>query len=216
MKERTKIENKGFGLGYVCGCLLFSGHIGYNERSGNYIVSFKNRNKDAVRVFASFLEEIAGKKPAFEGGSGGGACTVRLYSKDAVKFLKTVCEENVVLKQCQDSAFRAGFLRAVADNKISFRSRVSGKRTRVSMRVFSSRSTRLAIIKDALFMEGISSSIYKTGKQFCLDIEGRSKISAFAEKIGFYEKRKEIKAKRLLEQTVHSEAESGEVYVNST
>jgi len=191
-------------VGYVCGSIYGGGHIIENKKYGNYAVLFETKNKQLADVFLERLNVFSKKKGKIHVKKRLSSKTSRrsfvatLYSKDDVKMLRllgVVKNKNTLPKICYNNEeFLLFFIRGFFDSKATVRERVVSGKKRVSIRVFFVKERVLRELKGLLEKMGIRGIVYKSGKCYCLDIEGRAKIKRFMDAIGFdnIEKRKRI------------------------
>lgn len=109
------------------------------------------------------------------------------------------------------------FLRKAFDDKGFVRVRVrvkSGKKTKVrNVRLSSPDAVFVGKVKEELALMGIKALMYPIGKSFCIDIEGKMKVSMFHDLVGFSD---EGKKQQLVAALMPLSLEMVEGDVNST
>ncbi len=205
------------GLAYVCGCLYAAGSVAHDRRTGNYVVSLETSSRDVAEAFASCFNCFSSKQATVRE-SGRGSFAVRVYSKKDVQLIMSLGFREGVPEECfRDSGFRRAFLRGVLDSKATIRKRVASGKRRVTTRIFSTKEEILRALQELFRKEGISSSVYRTGRQLCLDIDGKAKNRSVLERIGFFNRNKENELRAWISESgVNPALRGDEVYMNST
>jgi len=188
---------KEFVFGYISGAICSKGSIIYNKKKSVYMISFETGDKDLFNIFTEFW------KSAFDG-------DYRTYEKNSgslIRLIFRVYNERVARRFYYKYGFRTdshnwkiptvikskedlrGFLSGFFDSGCYIRWRIrerGGKREKVrNIRIVSPNKGGLIAIKNALSGFGISPMIYSSGKNFCLDIEGKMKLELFEKRIKF-------------------------------
>ena len=180
--------------GFVCGALCGGGNVTWSEKFGNYCISIKSKNKEFIDMFFLSLSNITSKPKKY---SLGDTYIVCLYGKEEVgNFLEKwknrfgVYKWSVPKIAYKDPTFRRGFLCGFFEAGSRIRVRFRGKVKIRSIRTVSINLNGLKEVKNLLLKEGIDPLIYRTGKYWCLEIEGKRRTSMFYRKIGYVTKRK--------------------------
>ena len=195
--------------GFVCGVLCGSGHISIGS-NGNYSVSLETKSKDMAVIFRENLHKVMSKRPKLceydklYKNKRHTAYLVSVYGKKAVlkfadkySFRKSPARQWKVPGQAfKNRRFRIGFLRGFFDSKgtiiIRIKSRKSGI-NKTPRKTFKTRNIRAAStnkrgleqVRELLELEGIKSMLYRAGRCFVLDIEGKTRLALFGDKINF-------------------------------
>jgi len=189
-------------LGYICGMLVAKGRI---NRKGDFYLSLETSDKEILETATkklSLLDQIKvnrRKRGSFESFliivRGNGVKIIDSYHLSTGRH-----EWNVPSQTFTSRDFRVSFLKAFFDfsGTIKVRKRIGGQKERV-MKVSSINQEGLNNIKMLLNMEGIKSMIYKSGKGFVLEINGKKNLENFLEKIGLEKESK----KELLEKILN-------------
>ncbi len=189
--------------GFVCGSLCGGGSVCCSKKTGNYSFTLRTSDKQFADVFLLSLSNISQTEPKVREAKKGGKTryTVQLYGKKTVKRLlkkwnnRFGTRDWTVPDMAYDSKrFRRGFLSGFFEVKgyIRVRFRGSGKkRTKVrNVRVKSVNHKGLKEVEALLSLEDVDCNIYKSGKCWCLDIEGKRRVSKFHNRVGFATKDK--------------------------
>lgn len=177
-----------FGLGYVCGVLCGKGYL------DKYRISLETKDIELAKSFQKMLHEIVKKEPKIRQYE-------RFYRKKYITYIVSVYGKAIVsdlkktLKESGthtwraprdafiDSLFRKGFLQGYFDSEGYIR--ISGDKKRANIRVTSINQNGLEDIRSLLRLEGIESMIYPSGRYFVLDVQGKTRLTLFKDRIDF-------------------------------
>ena len=188
-------------LGYICGMLIAKGRI---NRKRNFYLSIETSDKELLEIAVKKLSILGQvkinkrKRGDFESFlvvmRGDAARTISSYGINTGRYEWNVPSQAFTLRD-----FRINFTKAFFDfsGTIKARKRKNGYKERV-MKVSSVNKEGLTGVKALLEMEGIKSVLYKSGKFFVLEINGKTRLENFLEKIGLEKKSKVDLLKKIL------------------
>jgi len=170
------MEDFGFVVGWLCG----RGSVVYDEKHGNYYLTFRKVDEHLIRK----LESVYGKFTKLKK-------EVRVYGKHFVKEVlkmigdgKSWCVPNLAFSH---EGFRRGFLMGYFHVRGKFRLRirvVGGKKVRSYILYVNDVNLKgLRGVKKLLEMEGIKSLLFKTGVCYRLEIHGKTWVELFKRKV---------------------------------
>jgi len=186
---------------YLCGLLCAAGRIELNEKVGNYYISLGTSRWELVRVFSDALRKCVGKPRVYTSVKEHG--NESRISYRVVKYGKGVVEAfvsrwgvvagtgswNVPVRCVDDRELGVLFLRGFFDCegvvthyvKKTKRGRHKIRRVRCT----SVNRKGLEGVRSLLKGIGVRSSLYSSGSYFCLDVEGKTRLDAFRNRVGF-------------------------------
>lgn len=191
-------ESREFMLGYIFGTLCSKGIISYEEKKSKYMISFSTMDKGLFEVFTFFWEiVIKGSYNTYKSIHNGKERLIfRSYDKKTARRLfynyglrtgAARWKAPAIINENTESA--KGFLSGSFEAGSYIRSRIrvkKGKREKIrNIRIVSSNRFGLEYVKNLLMEFGIKPMVYSSGKNFCLDIEGKMKLEIFGKRIGF-------------------------------
>lgn len=200
-----------YKLGYVAGALCGDGSLIWNENAGNYGITLEVKDNDIANYFSKCLKALIEKsvKTIIRKRTYKGApyltFVVYFYGKKETKKLKDRYNVNFGTfewlppnEAYMNKSFRQGFLRAFFDCegtiRIRFRKKTATRFEKIrNIRATSANKNGIFEIKKLLLLEGISSTMYYSGKYYTLDIEGKQRLESFLKNIGFASKEKQEK-----------------------
>ena len=186
---------------YLCGLLCAAGRIEVNHMVGNYYISLGTSRWELVRVFSDALEECVGKPAIYtsmreDRESSHISYRVVKYGKDAVEGFVSrwgIISETgtwAVPRKCTEEeelgiAFLRGFFDCEGVVTQYVKNTKKGRHKIRRVRCTSVNQSGLDGVRSLLKGVGIRSSLYSSGRYFCLDIEGKTRLDMFKERIGF-------------------------------
>ncbi len=172
---------------YLCGFLCSRGKVVWDEKTGNYALVLQTKEREMALLFAKGVKAAFGEPRVYEKDR---YMLVVFHGKGEAKQLlgagsfgeynwtvPAVCFEDAWLGK----AFLQGFFDAGGNVKV--RESKTGRRR--TIRVNSVNKAGLLSVKQLLGSFGMGANVYKAGRGFCLDIEGKTRCSVFMEKVGF-------------------------------
>ncbi|MBN2101829.1 MAG: hypothetical protein JW716_03085 [Candidatus Aenigmarchaeota archaeon] len=189
---------KDFMIGYISGVICSKGFVIYNKKESIYTIAFETGNEELYNIFTEMWGSLM--KTGFK--------TYEKIYKKQKRFVFRVYDEKTVRRFFYRYGFRTGshhwkIPKIVSGNKESLRGFLSGlfdsgsyirwkirergkKKEKVrNIRIVSPCKRGLLAVKNALTEFGISPMSYSSGKNYCLDIEGKMKLELFEMRIGF-------------------------------
>jgi len=184
--------------GYVFGALCANGIVMYNEKKSVYFISFETSDKDLTDLFIKFWENIFSDDfNIYERYANGKKRYIfKVYDKKLTRrFVYTYkirtgsarwrIPQAVFSDTGMSKGFISGFFDASSYIRIRIRER-RGKREKIrNIRVVSLNKTGLADMRRILSIFNIHAMLYSSGKGFCLDIEGKTKLETFQNNVGY-------------------------------
>jgi intein-encoded DNA endonuclease-like protein len=186
---------------YLCGLLCAAGRIELNQRAGNYYMSLGTSRWELVKIFSDALEKCVGKPRVYtsvteHGSESRVSYRVVKYGKDAVEAFASGwgivpgTGSWVVPRRCStDKELGVMFLRGFFDCEGAVTHYVKktrkGKHKIRRVRCTSANQKGLEGVRSLLKWIGIRSSLYSSGSYFCLDIEGKTRLDLFRDRVGF-------------------------------
>ena len=197
--------------GYIMGALCAKGHLRYDEKSSIYIISMESANRQLIGLLEDMFGMVFSVKPAFYEKSINGKkrFLLRINSKKLCRKLyygmglRTGASTWKIPKIAfADEECAKGFLCGYFDASSYIRIRVrekKGKREKIrNIRIVSPNKRGIESILRLLSKFGIHAISYSSGKNFCLDIEGKYKLELFEKRIGFLTDEKRLRLKDAL------------------
>jgi DNA-binding transcriptional regulator WhiA len=200
------MENEGngrvFDIGYVCGVLCSCGSVVWDEENGNYSLRLETKDREFCLVFQEKLENVVNKKVHLyckkSPGEPGGCKTyvVQFYGKKEIEWLAGkwnlaggAWAWQVPQAAFENRVFRKGFLRGFFDGGGSVKARIVERKgvreKRRAIRAYSVNAEGLKQVRRLLELEKIKAMMYKSGRCYCIDIEGKMKAEIFNRNVGF-------------------------------
>jgi len=185
---------------YLCGLLCAAGRIELNKERSNYYISLGTSRWELVKLFSDALEKCVGKPKIYttmrdQGDESRVSYRVVKYGKDLVEGFVSgwgITSETGtwrVPSRVADAKFSVMFLRGFFDCEGIVTQYVKrtpkGKHKIRRVRCTSVNQKGLEDVRSILRENGIRSSLYKSGSYFCLDIEGKTRLDMFKDRIGF-------------------------------
>lgn len=190
-----------FESGYVCGMLAAKGRI---NTKNDFYISLETADSELLEIAKRFLslfghinvgqKERKGFKSFIITLRGDGGRAIASYGINTGRR-----EWNVPQQAFVSEKFRVGFLRGFFDfsGTIKARLRKKGQKERV-MKTSSINKDGLNQVKALLKIEGIGAMVYRAGKNYVLEINGKNNLETFLKKIGFEKNSKRELIKKLL------------------
>lgn len=190
------------GCGYVCGVLCGTGYVIMGR---NHAIGLETSDKVFAELFAVKLGACLGKQPNIRVKQREKpAHVVTLYGKDQIKAFvgkwSLMTESNALSipkVAYNDREFRIGLLRGFFDAKASIITKQRNVFLPVWDRYISVVSTDkslLEAVQKLLAVEDIDNSLFRHGNRlWSIRIGGRTRMSAFQEKVGFELARKKAR-----------------------
>ncbi len=186
---------------YLCGLLCAAGRIELNHEAGNYYISLGTSRWELVKVFSDALMRCLGKPGVYtsmreHGNESRVSYRVVKYGKDVVESfvsrwgMVAGTSSWVIPRRCaEDKGLGVMFLRGFFDCEGIVTHYVKktkrGKHKIRRVRCTSANQRGLEGVGSLLKGVGIRSSLYSSGSYFCLDIEGKTRLDLFKDRVGF-------------------------------
>ncbi len=203
--------NNRFMAGYVFGVLCSKGSLKYSEKNSTYFVSFETGDKDLSNKFSHMWKVVFSHNFKIYEKTGGNKTrfVFRLYDKKLIRRfyytyrLRTGSKrwrvpKNVFLNMEMSKGFLSGFFDSGCYIRWRVRERRNKKEKIRNIRVVSPNRMGLESVKNLLVNFKIKPMIYTSGKNFCLDIEGKNKLELFENRVGFLLEKNKIRLQEAL------------------
>ena len=175
--------------GYVSGVVCSKGFVIFNKKDSVYMIAFETGSSELFGIFTDMWKSLVDDgfriyEKAYRNGK-------RFVFREFYKYgLRTGSHHwkipEIVLKNKERMK---GFLSGFFDSGCYVRWRIrrrGTKREKVrNIRIVSPNKSGLTNVKNMLAGFGISPMVYPSGKNYCLDIEGKMKLELFEKRIGF-------------------------------
>jgi hypothetical protein len=191
-------DDHSFKEGYIFGALCSRGTLIYNERESIFLLSFETSDETIMEAFVTSWANVFNEeyKIYTKIASGKKRLVFRIYDKKLSRRLfysyglrtgssRWKVPEKIMASQDGKRGFISGFFDSGCYIRIRLRHRSSGIEKVRNIRISTQNVSGLEFLKTALMELGIKPVVYKAGKSFCMDIEGRMKIESFNRKVGF-------------------------------
>jgi intein-encoded DNA endonuclease-like protein len=216
--------NIDFNAGYVCGVLCADGTIEWRREYGNYWIALETVDDEFADKFLYTLSTLTdGNLKSYQSkrryrGKKYITNNVVLRGK---RFVKSFIDKwgvkagtytwRVPKLALKNQDFRRGFLQGFFDGDGSVNLRIrthknGSKQKRRSLRITSVNLKGLKQLKRLLKIEDIDCVIYPVKNHFFLDIDGKTRVTKFVEKINFGIRKKRQKIELGLDPVKFEEA----------
>ena len=190
-------------IAYLAGFFCLRGKVVWDKAAGNYTMGLQTNDREMALLLAGRIKAAFGEPRVYEKD---GLYVVVFHGKEEVKQLLGMAgssgfgeyDWSVPSGLIEDMWFGKAFLQGAFDagGNIRIEKRTGGKRR--DIRINSVNKAGLLSLKQMLSTFGIGANVYKTGRAFCLSIEGKTRCNLFMQKIGFAHPNKIEKMKGVL------------------
>jgi len=185
-------------IGYISGVLCSKGFVIYNKKTATYVIAFETGNEELFQIFTEISKSFL--TPDFKiyekNYRGNKRFVFRIYDEMLTRRLfyryglRTGSHNwkvpKIIFKNKErEQGFLSGFFDAGCYIRWRIRERGERREKVRNIRIVSPNKNSLNTIKRLLSEFGISPMIYSSGKNYCLDIEGKMKLELFEKRIGF-------------------------------